>query len=206
MRKTSDHYYDKCSQSRDRYDERRGQNRYDDERHKRYRYDDNSQRKSKSRSRESSWQSNLVRLSGNNAENDSFDNTLDANDKPTRAGFGLIGASSLSKPLLTSDLGPDSLLLGKKRKEKDNTKSRYRRKDYSHNCNRSSTVTTKEREEALQAMQSDASYSRDRKGRVSNKELYEEEIAGQKQGSGGNANFFVILDAFTEKLLNELIV
>ena len=65
-------------------------------------------------------------------------------------GYGLQGASNVSKPLRAEDLGPDRELLRKKREAKEAEKKQHRERAMKR------AMTTEERENALRAMQEDA--------------------------------------------------
>jgi len=103
--------------------------------------------------------------------------------------YGLMGKSS-SKPISTSNLGPDQAIVEQKRKE---VRGRYRRTSAGdRHSDTKRVMSERERQESLQAMQADASARSDNISnaqRKSNAELYEEEIQRRRNGSGGNATF-----------------
>jgi hypothetical protein len=96
--------------------------------------------------------------------------------------YGLIGAS-LSKP---SDIGPDISLIAKKRKEKEEARSRYFRHNRS-DAMKKHKMTDEERTIALAEMQQDANerisvVSNGAASKSNKSDLYDEEIQRRMQG------------------------
>jgi len=109
--------------------------------------------------------------------------------------YGLVGVSS-SKPISTSDLGPDQALLEKKRKEKEDARrGRYgRNSGGDRDSGGKRPISERERQNTLKEMQADASARSghiSNASRKSNAELYEEEIERRRDGSGGNNASFI---------------
>lgn len=109
--------------------------------------------------------------------------------------YGLVGESS-SKPISTSDLGPDQALLEKKRKEKEDARrGRYGRESGGdRDSGGKRAISERERQKTLQEMQADASARSghiSNASRKSNAELYEEEIERRRDRSGGNSASFI---------------
>jgi hypothetical protein len=109
--------------------------------------------------------------------------------------YGLVGESS-SKPISTSDLGPDQALLEKKRKEKEDV--RRGRSGLNSGGDRDNggkrPISERERQNTLQEMQADASARSghiSNASRKSNAELYEEEIERRRDRSSGNNASFI---------------
>jgi hypothetical protein len=109
--------------------------------------------------------------------------------------YGLIGAS-LSKP---TDIGPDSSLIAKKRREKEEARSRYNR--YNQGDTREKRrLTDEERAAALAEMQQNAKervsiVSNEGTSKSSKSDLYEEEIQRRMQDKVSGAHRSFLEDA-----------
>ena len=110
--------------------------------------------------------------------------------------YGLIGAS-LSKP---SDIGPDMSLIAKKRKEKEEARSRYRR-SYQSDDREKRKLTDEERAIALAEMQQNAKErvsiisSNETASKSKNSDLYDEEIQRRMEEKSSSAHRNFLEDA-----------